>query len=69
MFAQKAAQEFRSVALSGLGFLITLNQGRRAPLRYALAPGYLLPRLRRWLRGPLDQKFFGVSSSHAPLSR
>ena len=32
-------------------------QGRRAPLRFALAPGYLMPRLRRWLSRPLDQSF------------
>jgi hypothetical protein len=28
-----------SVALSGLGLYYAHNQGRRAPLRFALAPG------------------------------
>jgi hypothetical protein len=32
---------------SGLGIFMSLIQGRRAPLRSALAPGYLLLRLRR----------------------
>jgi hypothetical protein len=32
---------------SGLGIFVSLIQGRRALLRSALAPGYLLLRLRR----------------------
>jgi hypothetical protein len=43
-----------SVALSGLGVICAVIQGPRTPLRYALAPGYLLPRLRRWFRPTLD---------------
>ena len=36
-----------SVALSGLSSFVQLNQGLHAPLRSALAPGNLIPRLRR----------------------
>ena len=36
-------------ALSGLGeFDSRMDQGRRAPLRFALAPGFHIPRRWRW---------------------
>ena len=34
-------------ALSGLGTFLFCYQGRRAPLRFALAPGFHISRLRR----------------------
>src|ERR1051325_11462718 len=33
---------------SALFKLFLVNQGRRVPLRFTLAPGYYIPRLRRW---------------------
>jgi len=36
-------------ALSVLSFLIPLNQGRRVPLRFTLAPGFHISRLWRFI--------------------
>ncbi len=47
----------RSIALSGLGIVASGDPGAA---RGALAPGYLLPRLRRWLSGYSQPRVLGV---------
>jgi len=44
---RKLEMTISSIALSGLDNFARGIQGRRAPLRYALSPGYLMPRLQR----------------------